>query len=116
LAVDAVANLSWKVVGVGDFNGDGASDIFWRNASSGQNAVWYSANYLTQPSVAAAATAWRVVSIGDFDADGYSDVMWRNASSGQNTLWRRGSSALPLTVTAVSGQAWAVVPYENQPL
>jgi hypothetical protein len=32
---------TWTIVGTGDFNGDGKTDILWRNTSSGQNAVWY---------------------------------------------------------------------------
>ena len=30
---------SWKVVGTGDFNGDGRSDILWQNAN-GQASIW----------------------------------------------------------------------------
>jgi hypothetical protein len=39
--IDAVTDLSWQIVGVGDFNRDGKHDILWRNAVKGQNAVWY---------------------------------------------------------------------------
>ena len=31
---------TWKVVGTGDFDGDGKADIAWRNASSGEVYVW----------------------------------------------------------------------------
>ena len=37
-----VADQNWKVVGTGDFNGDGKSDILWRNTSTGENAIWNS--------------------------------------------------------------------------
>jgi hypothetical protein len=36
-----VTELSWQIVGVGDFNGDGKMDILWRNSVSGENGVWY---------------------------------------------------------------------------
>ena len=32
--------LSWKIVGTGDFDGDGKGDIFWRNSQTGENVVW----------------------------------------------------------------------------
>jgi hypothetical protein len=38
------ADLNWKVVGTGDFNGDGKSDILWRyygDTDSGRNKVWF---------------------------------------------------------------------------
>ena len=35
-----LADLDWKVVGTGDFNGDSKADIAWRNASTGQVYVW----------------------------------------------------------------------------
>src|SRR5579871_2220237 len=32
---------NWKLIGSGDFNGDGEADIVWQNEITGQNAVWY---------------------------------------------------------------------------
>ena len=29
-----LADLNWKVAGTGDFDGDGKSDIYWRNTST----------------------------------------------------------------------------------
>jgi len=34
-------DTNWKIVGVGDFNGDGKQDIFWEHMSLGILAVWY---------------------------------------------------------------------------
>ena len=36
-----VADQSWKIVGVADFNNDDKPDILWRNGSGGDNYVWY---------------------------------------------------------------------------
>jgi FG-GAP repeat len=30
---------SWRIIGAGDYNGDGKSDIVWQN-DSGQAAIW----------------------------------------------------------------------------
>lgn len=113
--VTTVTNIAWKIVGVGDFNADGIADIFWRNTSDGQNVIWRSANYASPQAVASAATTWRVATTGDFDGDGASDVMWRHVSTGQNVIWKRANRDTPQAVSTVSGQAWTVVPYENQP-
>jgi hypothetical protein len=41
-SLPSVSDLSWQIVGTGDFNGDGQVDILWRyNGSGGANAVWY---------------------------------------------------------------------------
>jgi hypothetical protein len=41
-SLTAVANLNWQIVGTGDFNRDGWSDILWRyNGTGGKNVAWY---------------------------------------------------------------------------
>ena len=36
----SVSNVAWEIVQVGDFNGDGKSDILWRNAETGENYLY----------------------------------------------------------------------------
>jgi hypothetical protein len=72
-----------------DFNGDGASDIVWRNYATGQNYVWYM-NGATQiggvflPSLT--DMNWQIVGVGDFNADGSPDIVWRS-TAGTNYVW-----------------------------
>jgi hypothetical protein len=57
---------AWKIVGVGDFNGDGKPDILWRNTSTGQNLVWYmnGAKEITSAYLpTASGQAWTIVGI-----------------------------------------------------
>jgi hypothetical protein len=35
-----LANPAWTVAGVGDYTGDGRSDISWTNAGTGQTVEW----------------------------------------------------------------------------
>jgi hypothetical protein len=34
------ADQNWKIVGTGDFNGDGKSDILWRHFANGGISIW----------------------------------------------------------------------------
>ena len=105
-----VSNLTWKVVGTGDFDDDGRSDILWRNDVSGANAIWRSGISATpQPVTGVGNLAWKVVGVGDFNADGRSDILWRNDTTGANTIWRSAVSSTPQPVTGVSSLAWKVV-------
>jgi hypothetical protein len=74
-----------------DFNGDGKTDLFWRNDATNQNAVWLMNGAQLQrasflPSVPEEA-GWRESKLGDFNGDGKTDLFWRNAATGQNAIW-----------------------------
>jgi FtsP/CotA-like multicopper oxidase with cupredoxin domain len=83
-------NLSWAIVGRGDFNGDGKPDILWRNSATGDNKVWYM-NGATQIGYAYfkkdANLSWEIVGTGDFNGDGKCDILWRNKATGDNKVW-----------------------------
>jgi hypothetical protein len=84
--LDSLADTNWKIVGTGDFNGDGKVDILWRNyVAGGLNAVWYmdGATILYgQYLVSLTDTDWEIVGTGDFNGDGKVDVLWRNYAAG----------------------------------
>ena len=93
----------------GDFNGDGLSDILWRNRDNGRNAIWRSGNSATPQAVSTVdSQAWKVAGVGDFNGDRISDILWRNSSDGRNSIWRSANWATPQTVSTVAVQAWKV--------
>jgi hypothetical protein len=83
------------IVGIGDFNGDGTSDILWRNGSVLQNgsvvqdgsvfSIWEldETRIIAQGKITAQGTIinpgpgarWHVVGTGDFNRDGKSDIL-----------------------------------------
>ena len=82
-----------------DFDGDGRSDLLWRNTKSGANQAWLSANSGTLRAVTAVPnTAWSIAGSGDFNGDRVSDIVWRNASTGQNQVWYSGLSSTVATL------------------
>jgi glucose/arabinose dehydrogenase len=103
----------WQLGGLGDFDGDGRPDLFWRNPASGTNEIWLM-DGLTQRSVAALPPVgdaeWMAAGAGDFNGDGWPDILWRHRTSGSNRLTfmngvvPAGGAALP----AISG-AWEVL-------
>ena len=80
---------SWKVVGLGDFNGDGRDDIFWRH-SSGVIGEWLGQTgvFTNNSGVAANAVdnSWSVAGIADYNGDGRDDILWHH-SSGEIGQW-----------------------------
>ena len=83
-----------------DFDGDGKSDILWRNTATGADVIWKSGNSATTQAVAGVANQdWKIVGTGDFNFDGKSDILWRNTATGANTIWKSGNN---LTVQAVA--------------
>jgi hypothetical protein len=92
LSPPAVPDLGWRVVGTGDFNGDGRPDIAWRHASSGRNVVWLmngttrTTGVFTTPDTVA-DTNWLIAGTGDFNSDGQQDLIWRQALSGNVVVW-----------------------------
>ena len=92
-----------------DFNGDGKSDILWRNGTTGANAIWRSANSATSQGVTGVTNlAWIVAGVGDFNLDQKADILWRNNSSGANVIWRSANSSTQQGVTGVTNVAWVV--------
>ena len=92
---------------VGDFDGDGKDDLFWRNLMTGEAVIWKSANSATQQSVTTVTSPdWVVAGVGDFDGDGKSDIFWRNVETGGNTIWKSANSATIQAVTALTDFNW----------
>jgi hypothetical protein len=72
----------WRIVGTGDFNGDGRSDIVWRSETGGFS-NWLgtaSGGFVNNDANALTSipTNWRIVDVGDFNGDKRDDVLWRN--------------------------------------
>src|SRR5205085_7742553 len=83
-------------VALHDFNGDGRSDILWRNANTGAMSDWlanangnggFAQNDANAFTTAVNTQAWQIVGTGDYNGDGRSDVLWRNTTTGAFSDW-----------------------------
>jgi FG-GAP-like repeat len=74
-------------VGTGDFNGDGMSDILWRN-TNGDVGIWLmnGTQILSASDLGNAPSSWTIMETGDFNGDGMSDILCRNAN-GDVGIW-----------------------------
>jgi serralysin len=90
----------WQIVGVGDFNGDGADDILWRHDSGllgnwlgGDSGVFATNN----ASLVHVPLDWAVVGTGDYDGDGTDDVLWLNINNHAVGTWSGTDSGVFIT-------------------
>ena len=102
-----------------DFNGDGMSDIAWRDttadATSGLLTVWeMNGTQVLNPTATVVSDVpyplWTIIGLGDFNSDGYADVLWRD-SSGNLAIWEMmGTQVLNSSATSVANvTGWSVI-------
>jgi peptidyl-Asp metalloendopeptidase len=88
----AVPN-TYSLDGIGDFNGDGVQDIFWRNPANQliywqMNAGYQSINANGSTVISASAGAI-VEQVGDVNGDNRTDVVWK-MPDGKHVAWVLG--------------------------
>ena len=78
-----------------DFDGDRHADVFWREAASGQNAVWLMDGATTTSGalLTAVAPPWTIAEAGDLDGDGKADLLWRD-DAGTTAAWLMNGTAV----------------------
>jgi hypothetical protein len=88
----------WRVVGTGDFNGDGRLDLVWQNDWTRQAVVWYMGgaqgntflrwDWLSSTDVG----GWTLVGTADFNGDGKPDLVWQKDDTRQLVVWYGGGA------------------------
>ena len=112
VSLGSVGSSNWSVAGVGDFDGDGRSDVLWENTSSHDVQIWESSKGYTTTAtdLGAASAALTVAGVGDFDGDGKSDVLWWNAGTRTVQVWESSiglNAAHAVTLGTVSA-GWSI--------
>ncbi|HEY6148278.1 MAG TPA: VCBS repeat-containing protein, partial [Thermoanaerobaculia bacterium] len=101
-------------VGAADFDGDGKTDLVWRNRTTGGVGIWIM-NGLTRVSgldlPPMRDQAWQIAGVGDFEGTGRPVLFWRNSTTGANVLWRvaRDGGISVVNLPEVAGAVWEAV-------
>ncbi len=95
-------STGWTPIGIKDVNGDGHTDLFWYNPTSGAVSAWLiNGGRFTQSVLYGAmpvGQGWIPAGFEDFNGDGRADLLWYNAYTGAIAVWLlSGGSVLQST-------------------
>jgi Matrixin len=100
--------LYWSSLGrmtqpaqVGDFDGDGNTDLLWRNVTNGDVAIWLmnGSTILNTGVVSHPAMTWRIVTLADLTSQGKTGIVWLNLSTGGYAIWYLNGTSLESSST-----------------
>lgn len=120
----SIADRAWKIEAVADMNGDGRSDLIWRNYATGENAIWYIKDTNFQPNGSQVVlgvdydfffplndSTWHIEAATDLNNDGKNDIVWRNYATGRNSVWYFDGSRFKINlVNPKEGQDYDYLP------
>jgi len=118
LSPSRVADTNWKIVGSGDFNGDGRADIVWQHQTTGETSVWImNGTTLVSGTLLAPAgvgdTNWKIKAVTDLNGDGQPDLVWQNTATGYLAAWLMNGTVradgIYLTPAQVMDTGWHIV-------
>jgi hypothetical protein len=93
-----------------DFNGDGYSNIAWRDPS-GNTAIWLmkGTTVLSSGGIGSVPTTWSIVGQCDFDGHGKTDLHWRD-TSGDTSIWfMNGTQVSSAAGVGIIPSSWTAV-------
>lgn len=81
----SLAPSQWRQPLAGDFNGDGETDLVWRQSQGSEVGVqlYQTGQLIWSDSILKASADWTLVGAADLNADGIDDLVWQNRNSGQ---------------------------------
>jgi hypothetical protein len=98
----------WDDPQLGDFNGDGKTDMFWRNSLTGENALWLmDGDRVMESSFLEPVGKASTVLLGDFNNDQKTDLFWHTPAEGIVSVWTMdGIAVTEKTLLQPLSDAW----------
>jgi hypothetical protein len=91
---------NWRLVGTGDFEGQGHSSILWQH-SGGWLAYWHMDDKNGTTAVSGGMLnpqwmdpSWKIVGTADLDGDGKTDILWQHKDGWMAYWYMDGTNAL----------------------
>jgi FG-GAP-like repeat len=108
--VHTPVTADWRLIGVGDVDGDGTDDMVWFNVKTTQAHYWPMKAGKRTGGVdiyMPVGTAWTLRGVGDVDGDGTDDLIWQS-SSGQVHYWpmKAGKRNGGIDIHSPVGREW----------
>jgi len=85
---------NWALKGVGDFNGDGQSDLLLQDGA-GNVGIWAlnGSSVIGGGVVADPGGTWQFAGVGDYTGDGHADILFQDAS-GDLAIWEMNGTRI----------------------
>jgi kumamolisin len=105
-----------------DFDGDGKQDILWRDATTGQVAIWMMNGPAPKEVVTLGSPplSWVIINTGDFNGNGKSDILWQVANTSQYGIWFMDGALIAgiqtFTLPPYAGQICCVADFDGDGL
>ena len=110
---------NWSIAGIGDFDGDGYSDILWRD-NQGDVRIWLLGTTPTSLNIRSSADLgnvppnWSIVQTGDYNGDGFSDILWEDNTGNLKAWFMQGTTVAKTQILGNIGSKWTVQSLNDQ--
>ena len=105
--------LNWTIAGIGDFDGNGSSDILWQN-TAGDVGIWLMetdpnlVKILSAQVLGTVPAKWSIAHTGDYSGSGKADVLWVDNTGNVAAWFMNGTSISAVVNYGNIGTSWAV--------
>ncbi|NJM48055.1 MAG: VCBS repeat-containing protein [Alkalinema sp. RU_4_3] len=105
---DVPVTNGWDDPAFGDFNGDGKTDLFWRNSLTGENAIWLMEGVrLLEGQFIEPVKQGGTALLGDFNNDQKTDILWHIPAEGLVSIWEiDGTTVAETLLLQPLGELW----------